>query len=47
VSVLVCGAILFAATTYDEGDAELMSKVAKQGIVNGLKVSRLYWLTRA
>jgi len=35
--VLVCGAILFAATTYDEGDAVLMSKVAKQGIVNGLK----------
>ena len=45
--MLVCGAILFAATTYDEGDAVLMSKVAKQGIVNGLKVSRLYWLTRA
>jgi hypothetical protein len=41
VSVLVCAAVLFAATTDDEGDAKLLTKIAKMHIVNG-KISQKF-----
>jgi hypothetical protein len=42
VSVLVCAAVLFAATTNDEGDAKLLTKIAKMRIVNGKTFSKVF-----
>ena len=38
VSVLVCAAVLFAATTDAEGDAKLLNKMEKMNIVKGKKI---------